>query len=44
MKATRYAAVALTLALTSAVAVSFPAWAQPSDQASVPDFAQLEPI
>jgi epsilon-lactone hydrolase len=47
MKATRYAAVALTLALTSAVALSFPAWAQPaqpSDQASVPDFAQLEPI
>ncbi|MBV8230686.1 MAG: hypothetical protein JO329_11935, partial [Planctomycetaceae bacterium] len=47
MKATRYAAVALTLALTSPVALSFPAWAQPaqpSDQASVPDFAQLEPI
>jgi len=37
-------AVALALALTSPVALSFPGRAHSSDQASAPDFAQLEPI
>ncbi|MBV8342093.1 MAG: alpha/beta hydrolase, partial [Gammaproteobacteria bacterium] len=43
MKATRYAAVALPLALIGSIAVSVLAWAQPTDPASVREFAQLEP-
>ena len=43
MKATRYAAVALPLALIGPIAVSALAWAQPTDPASVREFAQLEP-
>ena len=42
--ATIRAAVALSLALTSPVALCLPARAQSADQASVPDSAQLEPI
>ncbi|MBV8322951.1 MAG: alpha/beta hydrolase, partial [Hyphomicrobiales bacterium] len=44
MEVTRRASVELTLAMTSPFALSFPAWAQPSDPASVADFAQLEPV